>query len=303
MAQMYLELTANVVCDAVEGLTGVTDAGDALVHVKAGYRRFLDALDARTGRAYFWSFLQPLGTISIWETATGAASGAPSKDNGTSTVTSAAAMFDEGMIGHNVEFTATENEYEITAYTSSTVVTVSGDASGEADADVITVTADGIYPLPTDFGGLIDPFEYQYNSTLSRPALEEVSPGEILKGWRDTETEGTPRKWAVVPAEFTSTTGQRYKVLTYPVTEDDRTWNYRYLRLAVDITDASTAYFLGGALHSYCIRECALAEAEASTGATDGIHQARAQTMLMAAIDQDRALFATHSVESLADGD
>lgn len=87
---------------------------------------------------------------NVWTTKTGAASGAPVKDNGTSTVTAAAAMFHESMIGHNVAFTG-GSSYQITAYTNTTVVVVSGDASGESDGGAMTVTADSDYAMPADF--------------------------------------------------------------------------------------------------------------------------------------------------------
>lgn len=297
-----LELSAGEVCDVVETYTGNTTAGNAIGHVKAGYDRFLAGTDPRTNRAHVWSFLQPISTITIWATATGAASGAPVKDNGTSTVTSAAAMFYASMVGHDVAFTASGNSYEITAYTSSTVVTVSGDASAEADADVLTVTADGAYSLPSAFGGLVEKPVYEYSSTLSTLATVEVSPKTIYSQWRLSNTAGVSRYLAIVPKDLVQATGQEWKLIVSPVPEDTQVWRYRYSILADDITDSATVYFLGGTSYSYLIRQLSLADAEYITGRTRGIHEAKAIGMMSAAVGRDDTLFITNDVERLEGG-
>ena len=57
---------------------------------------------------YDWFFLKPRASLAVAVTDTDTASGAPSKDNGTSTVTSAAALFDPLMVDTDVTFSATD---------------------------------------------------------------------------------------------------------------------------------------------------------------------------------------------------
>jgi hypothetical protein len=78
------------------------------------------------------------------QTADGTTSGSPSKDNGTTTVTATAAVFNADMVGHSLVFDVSGLSYPIVSYTSATVVVVTGDASGETDADF---TVDGGDPM------------------------------------------------------------------------------------------------------------------------------------------------------------
>lgn len=296
-----LELSAGAICDFVETYTGVTTANDALKYVKAGYARFLAGLDPRTGRTHTWSFLQPYSTIDLWTTQTGTASGAPVYSDPSSTITSASAMFYESMVGHDVAFTG-GSSYTITSYTSSTVVVVTGDASGEADGRAMTVTATGYYSFESDFGGLIENPVYPYSSTLTTLELEEVTPETIYTYWRNTDTAGVPRYWAIIPQTFVAATGQRYQVICAPLPEDARTWSYRYLVSALDITDVAEVFLLGGTTHSYTIRQFALADAEMILGHTSGVQEDLAQKMMAAAIDIDKALFTSTEVECIKGG-
>jgi len=143
-------------------------------------------------------FLKTSGTITTWMTATNTADGAPiySTITGESTITAPTATFYPSMVGKAIAFTATENSYVITAYTSSTVIKVSGDASGESDGDTITVTADGSYGLGVNFKrsleiaisagnhlDLITPGEYQdYIEGESSPSTGEPEEYVILDG-------------------------------------------------------------------------------------------------------------------------
>jgi len=299
MSETYLELTVGDVCDEVEAYTGDTTAGAALKIVERAVAMFLRGIHPRTGLAHPWSFLMPASSIILWTTAISTADGAPVKDNGTSTVTVDDAIFQQySMIGYNVVFTATEKSYPIVSWTSSKVVVVMGDASGEADADTITITPDGYYTLPPTFGGLADRFTNAYSATLEKPRLHEVDPDSIYANWRDSNTQGTPYMWAVTAAA--TATPQGHRLMVYPVPDADTTWIFRPHLRALDITDGS-GYFLGGTDHCFTIQEMALGEAELHDGHATGTHYDRGQALLAGSIEMDMTLIRTEEVESLAD--
>ena len=283
-----LSITAGDMADRIETLSGNTTAGNALDHLNRGYTRALGGIDPRDpeGEAHTWSFLRPSDTIIFWTTATGAASGAPSKDNGTTTVTSAAAMFHPEMVGHNVVFTATENSYAIASYTSTTVVVVTGDASGEADADTMTVTPDGVMPLPDDFGGIITNFVYAYSSSTSVGDLEEVSIERMDRLRRDDNAQALTRYWTIKPRSIVAT-GQKYDLVIHPVPDADRTVNYAYEVRVILLTDATAVYPVGMPLFHRAVEEAGLAEAEVSLGHVPGVHGPRYAEAMAAAIDSD----------------
>ena len=72
------------------------------------------------------------------------ADGAPVKNNGTSTVTTATSIFNSGQVGESVFFEATGNSYVIASFTSARIVVVTGDASGEANGDIVNVPCIGV---------------------------------------------------------------------------------------------------------------------------------------------------------------
>ena len=295
MAEEYLQLKADAICDVVEA--AFKDA-TGLNHLKAGYTRFLAGLDSRTGRSHTWSFLKPLSTITIWPTiAVGTATVTGVKDNGTTTVTASEDTFYPLMVGSTITITAV-GDFVIASYTSATVVVVTGDATGAGKT--FSIACDGTYALPDDFGGLLEPFTYDYHASYSTPRLEEVSVETIFARWRNSETEGTAWQWAILPVELDKTVGQLWKVIFAPVTQYARTLKYRYLKTPIDITDG-TVYLVGGTLHSYTIQELALADAELTLAGVDGgPHETRAAQLLAASIDKDKLLFETNDIQYLA---
>lgn len=244
--------------------------------VNEGYLEFLNAHD--------WSFLSPEASIELWTTATGTASGKPVKSGTSSTVTSAAAMFYASMIGHNIAFTTSAKTYEITGYTSTTVVTVFGDASGEADGDTMTVTADGTYALPADFGGLID--RLTFVDEISYGSLAMTTPEHIrhLLGM-EADASGDPTYAAVQAKTYTTTTGQRWELLVWRVPNTDREMNYRYRVEAAEMT-ADAEYPLGGPRHASTILAAVLMVMDRQRG-IEGNHARTYERLLARSVQMD----------------
>ena len=238
---------------------------------------------------YDWSFLKERASLSVTVTTTSTADGKPVKDNGTSTVTVDDAIFDPLMVGEDVTFSATDNAYEITSYTNTKIVVVSGDASGEADADTITVPTGYETALPTDFGGeILDTFAYAPGTTSV--VLKETTAPEI-EAMRAAGNYATtyPYRYAIVPLEYVAATGQRYKVMWYPKFNAAKTLYYQY-RVNEDLETADSTYPRGGRIADRAMRAAALMIAEEERGHDTGPKHNRYQMALAAAIRRDAQL-------------
>ncbi|HUW99394.1 MAG TPA: hypothetical protein VMY35_00310 [Phycisphaerae bacterium] len=306
-----LGILSSAMVDEIEAAMGWTSPSGAqsawaLARLNDGYDRFLKGLVPGSDPPQFhdWLFMHPYSTITVWPTMTGAASGAPVYVNPSSTVTSAAAMFYASMIGHSVVFTATGNSYTITSYTSSTVVVVSGDASGEADEDVLTVTADGRYSLPTDFGGMGDEPVYAYASGASLPDFGHANLRKVYRELRDSATTDDPVRWALEPKARVATAVQAWWLRVEPVPDTARTVILPY-RVAVSaLTDSATEYCVAPIEDHRTILQCGKAAAEQQQTHAAGPEEFRAQLMMAESIAFDRGMYSNaQTVQSMYDAD
>ena len=305
-----LGMLASSMVDEIEahmGWASPTGAQSAwaLLRLNDGYDRFLKGLVPGSNPPQFhdWLFMHPYSTITVWPTMTGAASGAPVYANPTSTVTSAAAMFYPSMIGHSLAFTTGATSYTITTYTSSTVVGVSGDASGEADGDVLTVTADGRYSLPTDFGGMGDEPVYAYASGASLPDFGQNSLRGIYRKLRDSATTDDPVRWAMEPKASATASVQAWWLRVEPVPDTARTVILPYRVAVTAMTDASV-YPVTPIEHHRTILQCGKAAAEQQQTHAVGPEEVRAQLMMAESIAFDRGMYSNaRTIQSMYDAD
>jgi hypothetical protein len=299
MAEGYLELSVAAVCDLIEAYTGNTTSGDALAYAKNGYKRFLMGVDPRTQRAHHWSFLRPLASLALTSKATGTATGVYSAVTELTTITATASIFYDWHVGSTITVTDV-GDLTISAYTSATVV-VADDGENFA-SKAISVQHPGIYNLPAGFGGLIGPPKYHYNSGYDSPRIQEATPEFIMDLWSQSNAQEDTLYYAVVPADPVTTTGTASGVWTLwvaPRSINDRTLSYRYVRLPLDITDSSSAYFLGGPMHNETIKAMALADAELGLNKSVGPHESRAAAMMAASIDLDSNLYQKTDAEQM----
>ena len=82
------------------------------------------------------------------------------------------------------------------------------------------------------------------------------------------------------------TVGTRYQIVIHPPANGVHTLQYGYITEPNKPT-GDDHYFIGGALCSECIYECALAEAEIQEDDKGDIHDARATDMLHSCIEMD----------------
>jgi len=80
-----------------------------------------------------------IGPLTVGSPRSSTAAGAPSKDNGTTTVTVDESIFLSTDVGRSVTFKTTGNAYVVATYTNPKVVVVTGNASAEADVDVVSI--------------------------------------------------------------------------------------------------------------------------------------------------------------------
>jgi len=151
---------------------------------------------------------------------TGTTSGTPSYSDPSSTVTATTAVFTSGMVGQYLEGTSSGTAYLITAFTSTTVVVVTGDASGEVDAafsitDTFTITGDGVYRLPADFESPAAPaLVWIDNVWTEQPQLMEPDLVRSMRA-RDSST-GYPRFAAIRWIVSDGTAAQNQELIVYP---------------------------------------------------------------------------------------
>jgi len=241
-----------------------TDNAKAIAN--AGYKRFLIAHD--------WDFLTTRTTLTGWVTATETESavGGPAYDGTTSTtITVDTAMFYPSMVGQILTFGTSGTPWTIDGYTSTTVITVTGDASGEVGAQEITVTATGYQRLPDDFGGeMIDERIYFAPDALG-DEIVEVPIGAIIDARAGSDlTAQYPWAYGLETVQVGGYT--RWNVSFWPRWGADTTLHYRYRKQNCELTSAAgvTDYPLGGGEFSTAIREACMMMAEEDRGYVKG---------------------------------
>jgi len=296
MAESTLSLTYTALERSIGRLLGLNrdssewaanEVEDVADVIAEGFRRFLRPPPLpREMIVHRWSFLRCPAEIVLWADTSGTNSGAPvyTALAGTSVVTAAAATFHPSMVGADLDYTVSEGSFTITAYTSPTVVTVSGDASGE-NGTAFTMTADGNYRLSDDFDGVVGVFTLQ-----DEDSYVEIRPGaehRIRVARQSYGGTGTPTMLAVRALASDQETPQRWELMAYPISASDKTADYVY-EIRPDSLTSTKAYHLGGMSYSEAVLECCLWAAEDTLEDKTGIHAERAQLALVSAVMRDR---------------
>jgi hypothetical protein len=266
---------------------------DLAACIKRGYRNFL--LPPRTDptqAAHRWSFLRPQSTLDIWDdlVTADAVTGTIVFDDPNSTVTASEAAFYPSMEGKTL-VTASGNSYVIATYTSSTVVTVVGDASGDT-GDIITIDSEDLFTLPWDYGGMSGDGIFHYANAENKLSTVTITSESNIRRLRQASVDtGTPYLVCIVPLATDGTQGQRWAAMFHNPPNDVLTLNYRYYVMPDALVLTSLEYPYGSAAHSETILESCLAIAESreKDGGT-GEHQLRFAALLQSSIDHDRGI-------------
>ena len=284
--EIRLEVAEELGYTRTEGKWSSDQNLEIIRRVNDGYRNFLFSAVDPAGKPYRWSFLEPLSELIVWPTTTGTVSGSPSYADPDSTITATASKFYPSMEGKSFTFDTSGTSYTISDYVSATQIKVTGDASGEAADDTFTITADGNYRLPDDFGSINGDF-FILQDGYVRDRARNTNIATVL-GNRSgfVNYAYTPSIFAIIPEAMDGTTGQRQQVAFYPIPNAVITFTYAYTILP-DALTASAPYPKGVQVYSEAIRYAALAEVEKRTGIDRGFRQ-EYQSLLARAILQDQ---------------
>jgi len=288
--------TVGAICDLLE-LQHTQVASWGLPHVQAGYERVLLGEDPRyPGAVHDWSFLEPIAELALAEDITGTATGVYSATTELTTITATAAIFSPCQVGETITIT-TVGDLTIASYTSPLIVVATAGENFAGKA--VSLRHSGVYALPADFGGMVEPLVYPYSTSLSTPPLVEVSVPRLFELWRDSATQADATNYAIVPDTFTAATGQRWKLYVYPRPDADRIVRYRYRMVPVTLADDGT-FLPGGTTLGRVYTMAAQAEAEFWLAHKKGPWEERYQMAMAAAITRDQ-VFKTDHQRSLAD--
>jgi hypothetical protein len=197
------------------------------------------------------------------------------------------------MIGQTITITDTPaRNATITGFTSPTVA-LTTDVIGFSSLSV-TVATNGVANLPSDFGSILDGFQYPRSDSRTYPSINSQSPNDIITAWRhQTSAEWPyPYAFAIMPKPFVTATGQQYEAWFAPVPTTAVTMLYRYAVNPAPLADDAN-YPLGGWQHADTLLYMALADWELKSGRGVGVWAQRAQDALMASIEIDREMTET----------
>lgn len=216
-------------------------------YVNGGFRMFLNDAPPEG-----WRYQQPTASVVLWATVT---TGAVTVSGvGNTTLTSASEDFYPSMVGHEIVADTSGTSYTITAYTSSTVVTVDADASADT-GDTFTLTADGNYTLPSAFGGeFLGPITYEAATNVGI-SLTWASEGRIRRLRENDSSTGNPYLVAVRKMDATDV-ARCFEILAYPIPSSDRTVEFPYSLYFTAMTNAADLHPAGAQFDEAVLAAC-----------------------------------------------
>jgi hypothetical protein len=260
-----------------------TEEGNTLDRVlkRASQRAYWPETQGVNGQAvvHDWRFLNPMASITLWVATTGTASGTPS-----TTLTATTAIFQPTMVGHTI--TVGSGSYTITAYTSSTEVTLDSTASGEGAGPSISIAATDTYRAPDNFGELVNRMWFGPDEGRDRQWVEQRDIDEIYQ-MRSDEITGTPVYVGVNPV-VNSVGQQRYDFVFYYQPDSEYILNYRY-RILPDVVTSGSPNAYGPPWFGSVLLAAVRAEAEFEFTRQYGEMELLFNRRLNAAIARDRA--------------
>ena len=233
-----------------------------------------------------WSFLKPITELDL----TG------SYITGTLTVTEldATVLLTDGVWP---SWTATKGTlvidsvaYEISSRTDDTHIELSEAwALDTEDTVEYTLKHNGNYDLPDDFGGIEGNMIYAEGS--NKPDIRIIGEGKIRSLRAGTTSRTYPQFAAIRPKkQETTTTGQRFEIMFFPVTDVTYTLSYKMLVLPGMLVADTITYPYGGATHAETILASCLAAAESQEDEIRGPRWQEFMDRLAASIQIDKKM-------------
>lgn len=275
--------------------------------VQEAYRTVLSPPDLPDYPSYDWSWLHPVNDFQLFSTVTEAVVGSSSYSDPDTTVVLNTAVIYPTMAGHDavvVDFEQVphgtypihDTNSDVPATPSTGFVTV-GDITGTVDApDLVTITADGNYTFPDDFGGLEGPMTF--TDSGERTQIDIVSEFRIRQLRQvNPSTTSRPQFGAIVPRAYDETRGQGYELRTWPYsTATAYTVRYGYHVIPTNSLSVTNLYPLGGVGMAAVYRAAVLSIGELEMLNSPGIMTSRFQQILMSAVRRDAKLKSPHTL-------
>jgi hypothetical protein len=290
--EIRLAITSQMGTAVYASLSTVEKATVDMI-VKRGLRQFyfppgnVVQSGQRTGLslpAHEWSFLKPIAEIDL----------VGSYITGSLTVTEldSTVLLTDGVWP---AWTATKGTlvidniaYSIASRTDDTHIELDDAWTLDTESEVeYTLKHDGNYDLPDDFGGIegnLIPAEGSND-----PHVRIVGEGKIRSLRSGSTVRTDPYFAAIRPKEqTTTTTGQRFEIMFYPVPSVATTLSYRKLILPQMLVATTLTHPYGGAMHAETIIASCLAIVEQQEEEIRGVKWQAFQDRLAASIQIDK---------------
>jgi hypothetical protein len=152
------------------------------------------------------------------------------------------------------------------------------------DAIIDTVGGQWLYELPENFNYISIGLDYAEDKNY--PPLQATTMKRIRTLRASGSTSAYPQYWSLNTEEYTVEAGSSFALAIHPEPGQAYQLHYQYVMEPNKPTD-DAHYFIGGAMVSHAILECALAMAELQEDDTKGIHEDAAKVMIQTCVEQD----------------
>jgi hypothetical protein len=239
---------------------------DMLDIIKAGLRQFY-----WPPNAHIWSFLQPTedeieiygpyeeGTVEV------------ESDAGGSIVTNTGGTWPTWAA--DAELIVDGEWYSVEGRTSDSVITLDA-IDVDVDAESSYTLVKRKYSLPSDFGGMLDPFTFRPGDP--RYGLVKLNEAHIRSLEQGTAIRGEPKYFCIPSVAPTSTQESKAEAMFYPLPPNDATYKvwYRYTVVPPMLDGTTNVYAHGSAEYSETLLLSCLDKAMQTLYASDEKHAA-----------------------------
>jgi len=241
---------------------------------------------AITQPPYEWSFLKPVTTLDL----------IGSYITGTITVTELdkTVLLTDGVwptwAADNGTLVVDNVAYAIASRTGDTEIELSEAwALDTEDTVSYTLRHNGNYDLPDDFGGLEGDMNFPEGS--NKPNVRIIGEGRIRSLRAGTTSRTYPYFAAIRPKkQTTTTTGQRFEIMFFPIPSVTDTLSYKMLVLPELLVTTTITDPYGGAMHSETILASCLAVAESQEDEKRSVKWQEFMDRLAASIQIDKRM-------------
>lgn len=276
-------------------LTSTDWSADEIVLInmilKRGLRQFYKPPKIRTDQEpHRWSFLSPTTTLT---TIASYATGTLAITEDDATVTLSDGIFPSWTATHGTLVVGT-TEYAIDSRTDDTHLELSAVWPEDTiTAEEYTLRHNGNYDMDEDFGGM-DGRYLTHGEGVNKPDILIVNEATIRKMRASTTSRGEPQNVAIRPKNttVTSSVGQRFEVMFYPIPNDAYTLYYRKI-VQIGVVTSILAYPLGGMAYGEAILASCLAVAEQQENGVRGPEWESFISNLTSAIQEDMTAMQT----------